>query len=454
MKRSPTDSKPEKRKTDPVELTDALIRKLQPPAKGKVIQADAHRSAPRGFGVRVLASGAKSFVLRYWVDGRERIATIGKHPAWSLKAARLRAQELRQQIDSGGDPLQAAAERKAAAAAAKAEAERQERYTLRNLCETYVAHLEAAGKAKSAKAAASAFKVWLLEVDDFAHLERKPAREVSAHDIARIIRRPREAGKARTAGVLRSYLAAAFNAARRAPFDASLPEALIPFGVEHHPVEPVPAVPVQAGDHVLSADDLRRYLLALRDDELADQALKLALVAGGQRMAQLLRAEVSDWNGEERVLRLLDGKGRRRQPRVHLVPLAPVGAAIVERLVERAKAGGASALFVSRFGKRPALLSETTPGKRLGEIVAELGCAPFNLRDVRRTVETELARLGVSRDTRAQLLSHGVSGIQAQHYDRHQYLPEKRAALETWERHLARLIDGTEAKVVPLVREG
>ena len=64
---------------------------------------------------------------------------------------------------------------------------------------------------------------------------------------------------------------------------------------------------------------------------------------------------------------------------------------------------------------------------------------PFNLRDVRRTVETMLAGMGVSRETRAQLLSHGLGGVQAVHYDRHSYMDEKRAALRAWEAHLESL---------------
>ena len=42
-------------------------------------------------------------------------------------------------------------------------------------------------------------------------------------------------------------------------------------------------------------------------------------------------------------------------------------------------------------------------------------------------------------DLRGQLLSHGLGGVQAVHYDKHSYLPEKTAALEKlekWERHL------------------
>ena len=53
------------------------------------------------------------------------------------------------------------------------------------------------------------------------------------------------------------------------------------------------------------------------------------------------------------------------------------------------------------------------------------------MRDIRRTVETMRAGLGVSKDTRVQLLSHGISAVQAAHYDQHTYTDEKRAALVT-----------------------
>ena len=61
---------------------------------------------------------------------------------------------------------------------------------------------------------------------------------------------------------------------------------------------------------------------------------------------------------------------------------------------------------------------------------------PFNLRDIRRTCETRLAAIGINKDTRAQLLSHGISGVQAKHHDRYDYLAEKREALEVWEHYL------------------
>ncbi len=61
---------------------------------------------------------------------------------------------------------------------------------------------------------------------------------------------------------------------------------------------------------------------------------------------------------------------------------------------------------------------------------------PFQLRDIRRTCETRLAAMGVSKDVRAQLQSHGLGGIQGRHYDKHDYLAEKSAALAAWAKFL------------------
>jgi intergrase/recombinase len=74
--------------------------------------------------------------------------------------------------------------------------------------------------------------------------------------------------------------------------------------------------------------------------------------------------------------------------------------------------------------------------------------APFQLRDIRRTVETILASLKVPKDVRSHLLSHGLGSVQNQHYDRHTYWPEKRQALKKWAAYLAKLKGGKMADAV------
>lgn len=53
---------------------------------------------------------------------------------------------------------------------------------------------------------------------------------------------------------------------------------------------------------------------------------------------------------------------------------------------------------------------------RTAEGCAGIGGESFKMRDIRRTVETMLAGLGIRKDTRAQLLSHDIRGVQAAHY--------------------------------------
>lgn len=90
---------------------------------------------------------------------------------------------------------------------ASAAAEEQQGCTLEALCGAYADGLEKRGKIRSAKDARSAFRVHVLE--KHSALAQTPAREVTPHQVAAIIRQVRESGKERMAGVLRSYLRAA-----------------------------------------------------------------------------------------------------------------------------------------------------------------------------------------------------------------------------------------------------
>jgi hypothetical protein len=58
------------------------------------------------------------------------------------------------------------------------------------------------------------------------------------------------------------------------------------------------------------------------------------------------------------------------------------------------------------------------------------GLSDFTAKRIRSGVETVLASLGVSKETRGRLQSHGISGVQARHYDGHDYAKEKVAAMD------------------------
>ena len=123
--------------------------------------------------------------------------------------------------------------------------------------------------------------------------------------------------------------------------------------------------------------------------------------------------------------------------------------AILAPMMERAEALGCDWVFTSD-GTVPIVPDTLAVTAR--EIANEMKKegetrVAFMLSDIRRTAETLFASKGISRDVRAQIQSHGLSGVQARHYDKHDYRDEKRRALESW----AAILRGKRgAKVIPL----
>lgn len=401
--------------------------------------------SPR-LAVRATLSGSKSFVFDGYLGGRSVNITIGNVGNWGIDDARSRARELQTLIDKGIDPREQERERKAAAedkrkareTALRAE-EKRKRFTLKALCLEYVEYLKSRGKGKSARDALSAFRVHVFE----SVYANNPASDIKPTEVAELVRAVYEQGKHRTAGVLRAYLTAAYNAGRKAPTTATITSGLIPFGITHNPADVVENIKTPAGERHLSAEELKAYLACL-DETPAGTALRLALLTGGQRMAQLLRATVGDYIKETGTLRLFDGKGKRKHPREHLIPVAAEGRKLLDALTD----GKPAEAFILRISPR-------TAGNRLSEICKEIKVSTFDLRDIRRTVETMLVGLGISKSTRAQLLSHGLGGVQDVHYDKYAYIDEKRSALEAWESRLNEIETGKpsgRSNVHPLKR--
>ena len=432
------------------------------------------------FGLRLFPSGTKVFVISFRSGGQWKLAEVGKYGHLTVKQARDQAKlDLGKVAAQDYDPLEAKRHSRAAREAARLaqeaanlaarqalEAEKKAQdtrqlFTLRALCEAYANHLDRQGKARTATHARSMFNVHLFTGD--AALAATPANEVTPRQLAALIRGVRETGKERAAGILRAYLSAAYALAQRAETDTAAPAALIPFAIETNPVAGIRAIPVGRGQRTLTAAEIGKYLNQLQPGHLIDDFLRLHLLSAGQRASQLLRARCNDYDPESSTLRLWDPKGRRTEAREHLLPLAPLAAGLVDSLIARAQDKARTRardtgtaldpnppLFVSTQGKP---LDVSTPGGRVREIATAMGGEAFDVRDLRRTAETALAGMGISSDIRAQLLSHGLSGVQHQHYDRHDYSKQKASALRRWESHLIACATGKRTGNVVTLRK-
>lgn len=358
----------------------------------------------------------------------------------TLSEAKTRAGELSRRYLAGERDLRLVLETEArekglaleAKARAHEAAQAKREATLGALLTAYVQQLERDGKA-SAKSVLSALTRHVAE--PWPSLWNTPADEVTMEGLLAVVSRVVDGGKLTEARKLRAYLSAAYKAAIRSRQDARGLEALRKLRISHNPARDLVTVDggSNARSRALSVAELQAYWR--RICELPDPAgslLRFHLLTGAQRIEQLARLTQADIDRDADAVQLRDAKGRRKTPRLHMVPLLPEAWAALRGMTE--KRLGPS-LFTVSGGASGAAYS--TVLLRLREVVeamdqaGELERGPFTLGDLRRTVETRLAAAGVSTEVRAQLQSHGLGGVQARHYDRHDYLSEKRAALET-----------------------
>lgn len=456
------------RRSAPKPLTTATINAIK---QGKLLADGAIRP---GFGSlkirkRVVADGIVcEWIFEWSRSGKTVRQSIGRYSAnenpgsFTLAQARAEAGRLQSIIKSGNDPLaQREAERHATRA--RVETEKNQRKTaneksLKALLKAYVESLREKKKTKSAYDAENIFANHILK--PFPEIASLPAAEVTPEHfskiLGRLVRPDVEIKKGRTALKLRSYAGAAYKMSQGASLDPMATSSAHEFGVTTNPVAAVPVTKMaaafnRAGKRALSKEELVTYLgyVAAMEHSLPKLALQLQIATCGQRMQQLLRIKYVDVNGT--TLTIYDPKGKRLVPRVHLLPVIPEVEEILAALrlmnPPTKELGQETPLFYSR---RSLVALDSISGDVLkisdAMLANNLTQQPFRAGDIRRTVETMLAGdLKISQDTRAQLLSHGLSGVQVIHYDMGDHRQEKADAMRKWNDYVADLCIGRDS---------
>lgn len=401
-----------------------------------------------GFGVRVsngrVVDGVReygyTFFCQGWLRGRLIKVTIGKPPTITADTARKKAREYMGKIAAGIDP-------------------RIEKET-RNGSATFGAMMLGYAEWMEQQGKVSAHMVKIeIEKDvqkPFSALWNRPANRITIDDCDRIIGRLEKAGKPRQADKIRSYMKTAFRKAINARRNRAMPDGLKLADVKTNPCNDIEKVSgsSKARDRALSLAEFRAYWIRAKEEpEPRRSLMMLHVLTGGQRLDQLNRATIHDIDRDNMTLTLLDYKGRRTQPRRHAIPLLPEALKCIERITGAGEYvfscdGGKSSICNSYMRDAVARVRDDM------EAAKELEGARFTPGSIRATIETRLAAkpYRVSSDVLGQLLSHGLGGVQARHYQHHDFQEEKLEALEM----IQRMVEGEPepgAQVIPFDRE-
>jgi len=403
-------------------FTERAIRDQPAPERGRRLIFDDSRDAPRGFGLAIRPTGARSFVLRYQIGGRDRLITIGRWPTWSVAAARSRANTLKRGVDDDDKPVDPLEQR----------AERRSAITVRDAVEQYCRrHADSLASGHDIRRTLERFLV--------AELGRRKLATIRKGDITDLCERvAKEGGHGRTAALILQYTKQVFAWAEdREHVDAN-PVATLKASRIAAEMKPT------SRDRFLSHAEIRTLWArtqpprGMRADTLAVLHL---ILATGQRPGEVARMRWRDID-DERKEWTVPAEHRRKTEEPHVVPLTEAAQRIIEAARQRARA---DAVYVfERSRAQP--IHPNTVARAVRETRASLGNddeSPWRPHDLRRTARTEMAAAGVSNEVAERVIGHAKQGM-TRVYNRHGYMKEKREALEAWEARLATIASGAD----------
>jgi integrase len=204
-----------------------------------------------------------------------------------------------------------------------------------------------------------------------------------------------------------------------------------------------PRVKTKARDRVLTADEIRTLWAKLDNTPMGKRlatVIRLALVTG-QRIGEVSGIAKSEIDlATDKPMWTLPGK-RSKNTEGHRIPLSGMAVTLIEGAMRAS--GDSPSLFPDASGQKP--IAASAASKAMWWVRPSLGIEGWRIHDLRRTVASYMAELGVSKHTVSLILNH-VSAVDKtvtdKVYIKYSFDREKRAALELWASHLERILAG------------
>jgi integrase len=396
-----------------IRLTKTAIDAL-PTSKLDVVYWDAGYP---GFGVKVTPKGRKVFIVLYRTGGagsKLRKYTIGPYGRVTLHQARVAAQRVFAAKLEGRDPAAEKREAKRRVVADRVE----------DLLEAFIAQ-----RLSQNRSGGEISRLLRREVGK--PWAGRSIHEVSKRDVVEVVTAIEQRGAPVAANkalkAIKTFLRWCVG---RAVLDQSPAEGV-----------PLPSKEV-ARDRVLDDSELARVILAAREIGGPYGGIVELLALTGQRREEVARLQREELDLAQRVWTL--PKSRTKNAKTHVVHLSHQSMAVLKH------ADQPGPYVFSLLGTKP--FREFSRAKRRLDQLS--GVTDWRLHDLRRTCVSGMARLEVAPHVADKILNHQagtISGVAAV-YQRHEFLSERKEALERWAAHVAHIVAEASGELPGRVR--
>lgn len=388
-----------RRRVEPGTFTKVTVRSMQCPAgQAEKFFWDA---ACRGFGIRALRSGRRSWLYQYRDEhGRTRRIVLGDVSAVTLEDGRDAARRAAASVAHGSNP---SVERKKKRTAG----------TVLEIIDAYLHHAQERLRVRSYKETQRHLSIHAAPL----HHERAEA--VGRRDVTALLDRIAKRSGPVAANRVRATLSALWTWGLR----TGLIEG------DSNPIAFTVRYPERPRERVLADAELKAIWAATDGDNDYSRIARLCMLTGCRR----IEIAALRWD-EIQADRIVIGANRMKGGTAHEIALLPL---ILATLPQRL-----SNLDGCVFGKGGSGFSGFAKCKRkLDALIVRSGVhmAAWGLHDLRRTVSTRLHDAGLEPIVIEALLAHKQQGVAAV-YNRASFREAKRAALMRWHAMVTEII--------------
>lgn len=354
-----------------------------------------------GFGVKVTPTGRKVFLVLYRTGGagsKLRKYTIGPYGRVTLHQARVSAQKVFSAKLEGRDPAREKREARI----------REVTDRLADVLETYISQHISANRSS-----AEISRLLRREVGEaWGH---KSVHDINKRDIVELVSGIEQRGAPAAANkTLKSIKTFLHWCVGRAVLDKS-------------PADGIPLPAREFGrDRVLSDTELAHVIRAARAMKGPYGGIVEILALTGQRREEVARSTWDEFDLAQRTWTL--PRARTKNGKSHIVHLWDQAIAVLKPLQK-------DGFYVFTIHKIKPFRRFSAAKRKLDALS---GISGWRLHDLRRTCVSGMARLGVAPHVADKVLNHQsgtISGVAAV-YQRHDFLTERKEALDRWGAHV------------------